>query len=804
MKSSAILECFFFCHVICSGRRLLLGPSRKTHVLSDSLRCKILPVKAPLEIDINELASSGRELSGFLLNEAMKCMGGDISGCKKAHLLDENEIIMSKSYEGVVDYAMAYGLTEVLCGILFRYGGWETEFGRHVYAARLYRRGWCPLGEWQDQLGLDWDANYQAIFKADNPMLLRDMLLDDDRIFQEGRNSIFWRRLTEGTVDFIKKYFARLILYYDSARILEAFCNFEFDDPDNFLPLCESIQDTLEHDNDGGLGVMGYNWKLRIFFGMSVDAEIVPTYDQIEYAIGWGPFKLEENPVFSLIIRHDLDWALGILYSRNLLTFVHEECIEEVIKKGRYKILAWIYDRSYDPLYIPQEKLEEWISVSPFRHRHEILKVYKGAFTEYLPTQFFVDNNAQDAGFLDFLESLSPPMYPSKERVCHWGNLDLRLRVYKANPDWIITDDEIKMAEDKRGGVAFVEYALGRRKGGTISCARSLQLIRYNAEVDANYIPNWNELEHAYRRDDIGLISWLFGQERFKELFGGCTNSLFNRFGMSFKLAKWLWEERKIKLSEARLETLVESGNLEACKWALLNFEDEVRWLKGKRLKGKQLKGKQLKTFRRETIEWWLENIDREYVLDVKSAFEWCARQGNVESARWIVENWSLNLSQREMWIIYNYDIFQCSRKVQLDFIELLYMNNEQIPAKNSLNRLNQMAIRSRPNLKRIMAEHVHRRITLKEWEFILNLPDLYGGINLRALKKMMFNGDNEIVGLLGRYGHLDGYGERIGVIKAGIGVIIGRAIRTIFERFPIIRLICICLKMYLFAIPIE
>lgn len=733
-----MVNLFFLCSSPCSS--VLLESSKREVVLKTEPFSRPRP-KGPS--DFNGLYEFGEGLNEIALNEAMKLLGGSFDGRAKACLLDGNEVIMSKSYEQLSEYAMGYGLTELLRSLLFRYAGWETDFERHVYAARLYKKEGFPIEEWQNQEGLDWDSNYQAIFKADNPELLTDVLFYFNVTFQKGDKSSLWVGPTKESIEFIKKHLRRLIIRYDSARILRALYNSEFA---SFLPfgisikgIRAAIKSSLVNDNRN-LHVSGYNWRLRVAFGMKIRLDDAPTYYDIEYVTERGLFKTLESDIYSHIRLGDCDWTLEMLYRRGLVKNLTEEFIEKTVLLGGHKVLGWIYDHVPKPL---PTFMEKGISYCPAEKVIPILRVHLDFFTDYVPPQSLIDRRARSVEFLDFLETFKVPIYPQQTAVSQWADFNLMLRVYKAKPEWTINDDEIKRAA-RENSSDFVEYALGKRTPGKFEGASSWQLIQYNAKLDSNYVPSEEELNMAYHRNDVGLVNFC-EQDRFKGLFEQHRDLFMGRENKSLELVKWLWTSKKIEPSIGRLSSWVETGNVEACEWALQNVGQRMR----------RLRFWTLKIFEKEMIEWWIKNLDKSYIPNTTNAFKMCVYKCNVDSARWIVEKWHLNLSQWEIMDLYRSGIEYCPQIVQSDFIELLRMNCRHIPSTSRWGRrVDHIKVLNRPNFKRILAEHARHPIPVIEWEFIMSLPDLYG-IDANSLNDLAKNRDPEVLTLFRKHGLL-------------------------------------------------
>lgn len=764
MKPLIAAASLIYCFAYCSRRGITFGASKREMELELEVDrdSKFAPLPTnPSEVNVGDLALFGEHLDEHSLNKAMELMGEKIDGCDKAHLLNISKV-MDTPYEELVDHSVAYGLTWFLCSLLYRYNGWETEFKRHVYAAYLYKKDWCPLKDWQNQEKLDWGANYQAIFKADNPTLLRELFINADAFFRkEDGSSISWGGPTKDDVEYIKKHIHRLILHYDSARILEALeGDTEFAKFFGLDGLNGSMRDVMRDSLEGGhkkLYIAGYHRKLRTLLNIPLLYRNFTCHD-LEYFLGHGPSEQSMREILSAAFTYDYYWALEMLHKNGLLeAFITKVWINYAFKHGSHKILTWIYHRSHggEQLTMLRAIFEEQFHICPQMNRYHFLRVHKSTFRDYIPTQSSIDKWAVSGEVLDFLETFEPKLYPSQGAVHSWSNLNLKLRVYKANPGWVVTDDEIRRAI-RKDYPDFLEYALGQRAGKIIEGACCWRLIQHNISVDAGYVPSREELEKAFNNDCIEVMKWLYehkdGDNQYQELYGEYLGRV-DKMPKWFSLIRWLWEREKIVPSEKDLMDLVRIQRLEWCKWAWDEHKDEI----------KKLAGKQVIIEKKELIEWWIENVDKDYTPNILIAFKVCATRHDIDSARWIAERWPFSIKQSELNECYRNYISSCSFVHRIEFIELIHANNERIELDFSFGQdWGCIEERSLPNLKRILAEHVHQPMRLEELEFILNLPDLQGGINLKVLERMMIRGDDKLIELLGRYGHLEGYEEAI------------------------------------------
>lgn len=660
---------------------------------------------------------------------------------------------VSEDFDESVDHAMGYGSTELLCSLLFKCDAWKVNFDRHVYASRLYEREGFPLEIWHDQEGLDWCINFQAIFKADNPELLRDMFLNPDKIFQEGKKSFTWKRPTIETSTFIKKHTRRLILRYDSARILKALHSPEFADlailllrDERYYSMYDVIKSNLAYHCEN-LHTTGCNWKLRTMLGVS-HLPCKLTHDHLEYALEHGFSGSFKKGILLKIFTQDHEWGLEMLHEKNALgDSVTMKYIGKAVRSGCHKILRWVYDRTPEQqLATLKERVENLAYQCPSKALPLVLTVHKSIFPEYVPSKHLIHKKAENREFLDFLDNFEPPLCPSRESVLEWTDFNLKLRIYVANPTWTISDDEIREAT-RKDHLEFVEHAL-KMHSRVIEDACSLRLIRHNEGVNSEYVPSNKELTEAFNNDGAELVSWLYKSKRFQALFERSFHIFTTKAFKSFDLIKWLWENNNVEPSEWELKHFIEAGNLEACEWALLEFKDMFLQV-----------GARAGPLEKEAIQWWCEEINKEFVPDVYKTLRNCAYRCNVEDARWVLSKWPFDLDQKELSNIYS-GLKYCSHNIRLDFVELLYMRNVRNLKRYQWRGIPEyLELRKRPNLKRLLAEHASRPISMSKWEFAISMPDVYG-IDLELLEELLARNEKGVLELLNRYGHLDKYKE--------------------------------------------
>lgn len=76
---------------------------------------------------------------------------------------------------------------------------------------------------------------------------------------------------------------------------------------------------------------------------------------------------------------------------------------------------------------------------------------------------------------------------------------------------------------------------------------------------------------------------------------------------------------------------------------------------------------------KKEVINWWIENIDKDFSPPhIPKALEKCTRRFDIDSFCWIIEKWRPNLKWRVVEKIL--DGTWGSRAFQIDFIESIYM----------------------------------------------------------------------------------------------------------------------------------
>lgn len=732
------------------------------------------PSKESSQVDIQGLASTGKTLDLLSLNEAMIRMGGDVAVIEKAFLLDENEAIIRGSYRELVDYIFGFGLTELSRTLLFRCDGWKTDFDRHVYAARLYGRKWCPLDEWRpldewcDQGGLNWRINFQAIFKADNQVLLYDILLHPDKVFQKDKSLFGTVRPSTYTVDFIKRYLNRLIIHYDSARILKALQSEEFAELARLLGFqtskdgdnCYSIKEILQTDADAQ-NIVHDSWKLCTL--LDVEHHEHYDYDRIEFVIENGYWPQLKNAILQAITKDDLFWAMQMLYDKDLLgTHDEDRIIESAIRQGSFKVLNWIYNRAKERQQPLRVDFASLITTGRINNRFEILQLHSSYFPDYKPSQDVVNSLPPRAEVLGFLESFTPPLYPSQNVVLRTYNPDLSLRVYKAHPDWIPGENELRLAirgndPMKNNYSAFIEYATQKRSTGILMSVDDYQLLQYNATIDKSYIPKIDELYTALDKDPVKVLKWLEGEDRFKGLFESCINRVQAVKVKGPELVQYFCE-RGIGPTLDDLKVLAQTGDVAVLDWILQNYRDEIRKLSKSKIYIQRVEG----------IKWWIENIDNDYIPATVELIKDFSEKKDPDGARYLFENFTLDHTNKQLKRMLDKYHSKVPEKALVDFLELMLeqpelitMIRKRLGGECESYRL----ARGRLNLNRILTEHETRPISMDELEFILNLPNLQD-INIKVLNRLIQNKETKILELLSNYGVIQEYDEHYNVLE--------------------------------------